>query len=420
MISRWISLVPSPMIMSGVSRYSRSTPDSTSWFAGPAMSMRGHGGLLGVLGGEELRHAGLEVAALLPVLHPRRPVGDEPRALHADRDVGQCRRRRPAASGRPLRRLERGLGHAHCARRDVDPPRLEPGHHVLEAAPLDAADEVRRGAGEGLELELGGVHALVAELGDRLDHREARMPLLHDEAGHAAVARRGGRIGEGEQRERVALAAVGDEHLRAGDQVAVAVAAGHGADGLYVGARVGLGEAEPAPGEAGGEARQEPRALLVGAVVQHDERGHRVAVDDAGQGHPAPAELLDHARVGRDVDAEPAVLARDQRAEQLELVHAGDQVVRVGVGVVEARGDRLDLGADELAHRRHHGMRCRRSRRRGACSDHGWSRVTGFSLEVVTSLANAARALQARAPRRPPEILAAVLRGPYADRLGGM
>ncbi len=39
MISRWISLVPSPMIMSGVSRYSRSTPDSTSWLAGPAMSM---------------------------------------------------------------------------------------------------------------------------------------------------------------------------------------------------------------------------------------------------------------------------------------------------------------------------------------------------------------------------------------------
>ena len=39
MISRWISLVPSPMIIRGVSRYSRSTPPSASWLAGPTMPM---------------------------------------------------------------------------------------------------------------------------------------------------------------------------------------------------------------------------------------------------------------------------------------------------------------------------------------------------------------------------------------------
>ena len=59
-------------------------------------------------------------------------------------------------------------------------------------------------------------------------------------------ARLGGGVGEGEEREGVALAAVGDEHLRAGDEVAVAVAARHRADGLDVGAGVRLGEAEAA------------------------------------------------------------------------------------------------------------------------------------------------------------------------------
>src|SRR5204862_56723 len=149
-----------------------------------------------------------------------------------------------------------------------------------------------------------------------------------DEARHAAVARLGEGIGDGQQRERVALATVGHEHLRAGDHVGLAALDRPRANGLHVRARVRLGEAQTAARLAAGEARQQPAALGLGAVMQHDQRGHRVAVDDAGEGHPAPAQLLDHAGVRRDVEAETAVLARHQRAEQAEGPHPVDHGVR--------------------------------------------------------------------------------------------
>ena len=102
------------------------------------------------------------------------------------------------------------------------------------------------------------------------DHGEAGPALGDDEAGHAAMGRPRGGVGEGEERERVALAPVRHEHLRPGDQVVVAAATGDGADGLHVAAGVRLGEAQPAPGVAAREAGQQAIALLVGPVVEHD------------------------------------------------------------------------------------------------------------------------------------------------------
>src|SRR5207237_393001 len=93
----------------------------------------------------------------------------------------------------------------------------------------------------------------------------AGRALLDDEARHAAVARLGEGIGDGQQRERVALATVGHEHLRAGDHVGLAALDRPGANGLHVRARVRLGEAQTAARLAGGEARQQPAALGLGA-----------------------------------------------------------------------------------------------------------------------------------------------------------
>src|SRR5206468_17245 len=279
----------------------------------------------------ELRHAGFEVAALGAILHARRPIRQQTRGVHAGRHVLEARRSGAARGGF----LVRGARDADRTRRDVDPPRLETAHDLAEAASPDAADESRGRAGEVLENQLGGVDALVAELADRLHHGEAGRALLDDEARHAAVARLGEGIGDGQQRERVALATVGHEHFRAGDHVGLAARDRPRANGLHVRARVRLGEAQPTARLAAGEARQQPAALGLGAVMQHDQRGHRVAVDDAGEGHPAPAQLLDHAGVRRDVEAETAVLARHQRAEQAESPHPVDQGVRVRVGVLE-------------------------------------------------------------------------------------
>src|SRR5207253_2299181 len=96
--------------------------------------------------------------------------------------------------------------------------------------------------------------------------------------------------------------------------------------------------------------RQEVPPLRLGAVLEHDQRGHRVAVDHAGQRHPAAADLLEHPGVGRDVEAEAAVLARHEGAEEAQRAHAGHERVRVGVGVVEGRRGRAHVLLDEAPH----------------------------------------------------------------------
>ena len=83
--------------------------------------------LLAGLGGEQLRHAGLEVAALAAVLHGGRPAGEEARRLDLGRHVGELQLDRLVladrlAEGRPLLRvadrvLEGGLRDADGARR---------------------------------------------------------------------------------------------------------------------------------------------------------------------------------------------------------------------------------------------------------------------------------------------------------------
>ena len=90
----------------------------------------------------------------------------------------------------------------------------------------------------------------------------------------------------------------------------------------------------------GREARQPALLLLLGAVVHDEVRGDRVRVDDARQRHPAVRELLDHADVGEEVEAEAAVLLGDRDAEQAERLHLLDDRLGIRVGVLDLRRDR--------------------------------------------------------------------------------
>ncbi len=161
----------------------------------------------------------------------------------------------------------------------------------------------------------------------------------------------GVRIGEGQQGEGVALPPVGHEHLGAGDEVLVAVAPGHRAEGLHVRAGVGFGEAEPPAGLAAGEAGQQAPPLLLGAVLEHDQGGHGVAVDDPGQGHEPAAQLLDDAGVGGHVEAEAAVLRGHQGPEQPEPLHPLHHLARIAVVVLQRGREAAHVVVHELADR---------------------------------------------------------------------
>ena len=143
-------------------------------------------------------------------------------------------------------------------------------------------------------------------------------------------------IGLHQQREHLAVDAVGDPGLGAVDEVGV-VARAHRAraDRLQVGAAVGLGEGEAAAQLAGREARQEAALLLLGADALHARRHDQVRVEDAGQRHPDLRHLLTDAGVGRGREPEPAVGGADGGAEQAQRLHLLHHLGGVDVVVLE-------------------------------------------------------------------------------------
>ena len=141
--------------------------------------------------------------------------------------------------------------------------------------------------------------------------------------------------------------AVRHPHLRAGDDVLVAVALGPAREVAGVAARVGLRERQAAAQLARRHPRQPALLLLLGAVVHDQVRGDRVRVHDARQRHPAVRELLDHADVREEVEPEAAVLLGDRDPEQAERLHLLDDRLGIGVGVLQLGRDRDHLAGDE-------------------------------------------------------------------------
>ncbi len=93
-----------------------------------------------------------------------------------------------------------------------------------------------------------------------------------------------------------------------------------------------------------GSLRRRPESL-------DHERRHEVGVDDLRERDPPARELLDDQRVGREVEAEAAVLDRDRDAEEPEHAHRVDEGGRELIGVVELGGVRDHVAVDELAQR---------------------------------------------------------------------
>ena len=246
--------------------------------------------------------------------------------------------------------LERGIGEADAAGRDVDPAELEPGHDLDKAVALRAADQATLRHAVVLEEQLGGIAAVVAELLQPAADPEAR-PLLGEEQRHAAMARRGVGIGLDQERKAGAFDRVGDPGLGAIDHVLVAGADGAGADRLQVGAAVRLGQRQAAAQLATGKARQEMPLLRLGAEALDQGRHDQVRIEGARQRDPGLRDQRDHAGIGRGRHAEAAVARRDGRAEQAERLHLLDHRSRVDVVVLELQHLRADVALQPLVER---------------------------------------------------------------------
>jgi hypothetical protein len=113
---------------------------------------------------------------------------------------------------------------------------------------------------------------------------------------------------------------------------------------------VRLAHAERAADLPGRHSRQVPLPLLRRPVLLQQVGDDEVGVDDAGQAHPAAGELLDDERVGQQRLAQAAVLLRDHEAEDAHVGHAGDDVRRVLVLVLQFGRDGEHPLVDEGPH----------------------------------------------------------------------
>src|SRR5580692_8563540 len=112
-----------------------------------------------------------------------------------------------------------------------------------------------------------------AELLELPRHLISRHLALEDEEGDAVMAARLGRLAGAD--EEIGADAVGDEGLRAVDDVAAVDPAGGRGDPRHVGAGAWLGDPERADLLAGDPGDEPAPALLLGAEVEDRREGDR-------------------------------------------------------------------------------------------------------------------------------------------------
>ena len=168
----------------------------------------------------------------------------------------------------------------------------------------------------------------------------------------ADAARAGGRVGLGVDDQRVGDGAVGDPHLRAVEDEAVALLFGARRHRDDVGAGAGLGHRQRADMLAGDQLGQIAPLLRLIAVA-HDlvdaEIGMR-AVGEADRGRGA-RDFFHRDAMLEIAEAEAAVFLRRGDPVQAERAHLGPEVAWKEVVAVDRRGARRDFSLGEFSRR---------------------------------------------------------------------
>ena len=317
--------------------------------------------------GDELGHAGLDVAAHAGFFQPRHALDQLTHHVLLDRHPGELAvdarkldqrlAELDAFAGVGEAELEGVLRDAQRARRRLDTGEFEGGHQLAKALALLAAERARGRHLETVEAQLVFAHAAIAEhldlaaghaLGrERIVLGAAR--LLGKEHRQAAMAA-AGRAGARQQDHHVGARGVRDPGLCAVDAVDVADALGARGQVRQIRAVVRLGEHGGRQDFAGRKLRQQALLLLVGAGETNEFAG-----DFRARAERADADIAARQLLGDDAHRFRAHLRaaeglRRGQAENAELAELGDCVDRNQlVVVVPGRRERRDLLVGERA-----------------------------------------------------------------------
>ena len=225
---------------------------------------------------------------------------------------------------------------------------VEAAHQHLGAAAFTTHHVVGRHFAV-LEEQRKRVGAAHAELVEMLAVAEALEALLDDERGHAARAHL--RVGLGVDDHRVGVAAVGDPHLAAVEQVMIAAALGLQCHADDVGPGAGLAHRQRADVLAADQLRQVFPLLRLAAVavdlIDAQVRVRAVAQADCGAG---AADFFHRHHVSQVAQPGAAVRLADGKAHHAELAELAPQVGRELVVAVDVGGAWCDLVLREVAH----------------------------------------------------------------------
>ena len=234
-------------------------------------------------------------------------------------------------------------------RRQHHPLVVEAGHQHVDAV-ADGAEHVLLRHLAIRKHQLGGVGAAHAELVELLRGRKTLEALFDDERRDAAGA--GGAVGLGVDHQRVGERAVGDPHLGAVENVAVALLVGAGAHRHHVGARPRLRHRQRADVFARDQLGQVFALLGLGAVAA-ELVDAEIGMGAVGQAHrrARARDLFHRHAMGEIAEPRPAVLLLDGDAMQAERAHLRPQVARKCVAAVDLVGAGGDLVLGEAADR---------------------------------------------------------------------
>ena len=244
--------------------------------------------------------------------------------------------------------VEARLHDAERAAREHRALVIEPAHQHFHAV-VHGPEHVRVRHLALLEHQFRRGRAAHAELVEFLGRAETLHALLDEEGGDAA--RPGGGIGLGIDDERVGFGAVGDPHLAAVQDVAVALAFGPRRHRDDVRARARLAHGERADMLARDELRQIApllrRRAVAADLVDAQVRVRAVRESDRGR---AAAHLLHRHDMREIAHAGAAQFLLDGDAEQADGAELRPKIARERVVAVDRCGARRDLGVGEVAH----------------------------------------------------------------------
>ena len=179
---------------------------------------------------------------------------------------------------------------------------------------------------------------------------KAREPFFHDKSGDAA--RTGVQVGLGVDHQGIGVAAVGDPHLAAVQDVAVAFLVGAQFHAHHVGASIGFGHGQ-CPNMLAGNELGQIAGFLFGAAVAVNLIHAQVGVGAIGQadGGGGPREFLHDDDMGEVAHVDAAVLLVDSHADQSQITELGPQIGGKPIVAIDLGGPRSDFLLGEGAHR---------------------------------------------------------------------